>query len=272
MGDTTNVAVATSRPGGVGVLFRGKRGAPKPASAFAALDMTKYWDQGFVGDTGIVISRARDVQKKKALGGNTVKTMQTDFTCTYKIVLLEDRNANVLRTIAGDDNVIVDNDGFPIRVIHRKDPLPVCAWVIDTIDDQGALSRDFIELGQITTIGDVTRVHTDTVQYEITIEVFESSTGVYVDEMRDPGAGGSGVPIISGLDPASVPLGGGLVAVEGSGFGTATGVTIDGAAAQFKILSSGWIVVTAPADTAGDVPLIVTNAAGPSAPTTLTYA
>lgn len=271
MGDTTNVAVATSRPGGVGVLFRAQRGAPKPANAFATPD-PKFKDLGFVGDSGIVIARARDVQKKKALGGNTVKTMQTDFTCTYKIMLLEDRNAEVLRTIAGDDNVIVDNDGFPIRVIHRKDPLPISSWIVDTIDDLGALGRDFIELGQITTIGDVTRVHTDTVQYEITIEVFENSDGIYVDEMRDPGAGGSGVPIISKLDPATVPLGGGLVAVEGTGFGNATGVTIDGAAAQFKILASSWIVVTAPADTAGDVNLIVTNAAGPSAPATLTYA
>ncbi|MBM4525181.1 hypothetical protein GS462_11240 [Rhodococcus hoagii] len=271
MGQQENVAVATSRPGGVGVLFRGRRGAPKPANAFANLDMTKYWDQGFVGETGIVISRSRDVQKKKSLGGAVVKTMQTDFTCTYKIVLLEDRNANVLRTIAGDDNVIVDQEGFPIRVKHRKDPLPVCTWVVDTIDDQGALGRDFIELGQITTIGDVTRVHTDTVQYEITIEVFENSEGLYVDEMRDPGAISSGVPIIRTLDPASVPLGGGLIAVEGSGFGGATGVTIDGAAAVFKILSSGWIVVTAPADTAGDVELIVTNTSGPSAPATLTY-
>lgn len=271
MGDTTNVAVASSRPGGVGVLFRAQRGAPKPPNAFATPD-PKFKDLGFVGDSGIVIARARDVQKKKALGGATVKTMQTDFTCTYKIVLLEDRNAEVLRTIAGDDNVEVDNDGFPIRVKHRKDPLPVSGWIVDTIDDQGALERDYIELGQITTVGDVTKVHTDTVQYEITIEVFENSEGIYVDEMRDKGTAGSGVPIISKLDPDTVPLGGGLIAVEGSGFGGASGVTIDGAAATFKVLSSSWIVVTAPSETAGDVPLIVTNATGPSAPATLTYA
>lgn len=272
MGQQENVAVATGRPGGIGVVFRGHRGAPKPANAFADLDMTKYWDQGFVGETGISISRTRDTNKVKALGGSVVKNLQTEFGIQYKLTLIEDRNANVLRTIAGDENVIVDGDGFPIRVKHRKDPLPVSTWVVDTIDDQGALGRDFIELGQIITIGDITKVHTDIIKYEVTIEVFENADGLYVDEMRDSGVGGSGVPIISKLDPTTVPLGGGLIAVEGSGFSGATGVTIDGAAAAFKILASSWIVVTAPSDTAGEVELIVTNASGPSAPATLTYA
>ncbi|EOM77299.1 hypothetical protein DW322_21310 [Rhodococcus rhodnii] len=184
MADQSLIATATQRPGGKGVFYRAPLGTDVPEDSVVALPAACK-DHGYVGDSGIVQSTSRDTQKKKALGGVTVKNLQNDYTQTYQVTLLESKNAETLRTVVGDDNVEVDANGYPIKVTHTKTQLPVSMFVIDTIDDEGLLHRDVIERGQITTVGDVTKVHTDTISYQITIEVFETD-GHFTIELHEP--------------------------------------------------------------------------------------
>lgn len=70
-------------------------------------------------------------------------------------------------------------------------------------------------------------------------------------------------PAITTVLPAGQSVGE-QVTISGSGLVGATGVTIDGLAAQYTVVGSSTIVATIPATAAGASPVIVTTAAGPS--------
>ncbi|MBJ8342777.1 IPT/TIG domain-containing protein [Antrihabitans sp. YC3-6] len=275
MADSANVSVATPRPGGVGVFYRAPLGTTAPTDAIASLS-NLFKDHGYVGESGIVNSASRDVQKKKSFGGATVATLQNDYTETYQVTLLEDKNAETLRTVFGDSNVEVDEDGFPIKVRHNKSILPKSFYVVDTIDGEGMLQRDLIEIGQVTTVGDITKVHTDTVEYTLTIECFENADGDTVVELREPPSGSSSaVPTVTGVTPTGNfgTAGGQLRTIRGRGFDGTTGITIGGTAVTaFQVLTDNSISVITPAKTAGPHNVIVTDANGPSAAFAVTYA
>jgi hypothetical protein len=79
-------------------------------------------------------------------------------------------------------------------------------------------------------------------------------------------------PVVTGVAPEGEGTGE-LVTITGSGFVGATAVTFDTiAASDFTVVSSSTIVAVLPADTAGDVPVVVTTVDGTSAPYTYTRA
>ncbi|BDB58988.1 MULTISPECIES: IPT/TIG domain-containing protein [Rhodococcus] len=265
--------ISVAAPRSTGTLFRAPIGTSLPTDAVTDLASVSplYEDLGDLGESGIARSISRDTQKKKAFGGHTVAILQNDYTETLQTTLLDDYNGSVLKSIFGDDNVIFDLDGFPTVVDSTKQVLPRCVWIADTLDNENRLKRLVVAEGQITTVGDHSLVHTDTVEYPITIEVFEKNAR-FVREYRSPALGSAAaVPVIDWFDPATVDSTGGLVAVRGFGFAGVTGVTVDGDAVEYTVLSANWIVLDVPAGS-GTVPVIVSNAAGPSAAATLTYA
>lgn len=274
MADSALVSVATPRPGGVGVFYRAPLGSAIPTTVSSVLG-PEYKDHGYIGDAGITNAASRDVQKKKAFGGATVATLQNDYTETYQVVLLEDKNAATLRTVFGDANVETDVDGYPVKVRHNKAILPKSVYIVDTIDGAGRLQRDVIEVGQVTTVGDIKKVHTDTVEYTITIECFENADGDNVVELREPAEAAAGaVPSIGGFTPSTVATAGGdIVLATGSGFLGTTAVTVGGTSVEFNVLSDSRIVFSTPAHASGAVAVVITNAEGPSTGThNLTYA
>jgi hypothetical protein len=84
------------------------------------------------------------------------------------------------------------------------------------------------------------------------------------------------LPVIYSLSPSSTGVaGGGQIQVKGAYFTGATALKVNGtavAAANWSVISDGLIVFTAPAQTAGAYPVVVTTAAGTSAGVNLTYA
>ncbi|MGN0126076.1 MAG: IPT/TIG domain-containing protein [Rhodococcus sp. (in: high G+C Gram-positive bacteria)] len=266
--------VSVSNPRATGTFFVALPGAVEPTDAVSPLG-NLFADHGNVGESGIVRSVARDVQKKKNFGGKTVATMQNDYTETYQLTLLDDYNGTVLKSVFGEENVVINVDGFPEVVDSSAAVLPRGMYVIDTLDGERRLKRKVLFDAQVTTVGDITEVHTDTVEYQITIEVFEvirGGKGVFTREFRSPALGGSGVPVIQSIVPATVPLSGALIQVNGTRFNGVTEVTIDGADVDFNFITANKIVVDAPSDTAGTVDLVVTNATGASDAFDITYA
>jgi len=268
--------VSVSNPRATGTFFVALPGAVEPTDAVSPLG-NLFGDHGNVGESGIVRSVARDVQKKKNFGGKTVATLQNDYTETYQLTLLDDYNGTVLKTVFGADNVVINEDGFPEVVDSSAAVLPRGMYVVDTLDGERRLKRKVLFDAQVTTVGDITEVHTDTVEYQITIEVFEVIRGgkpVFTREFRSPaiGADGVGAPQVTSVTPSPVPLTGGLVQVKGLRFTGTTEVTIDGVEVDFNVISSTTLVVDAPSDTAGTVELVVTNATGASDAFDITYA
>lgn len=179
MADVKNVFAA--EPTAAGSIFVGSLDTPRPTSATSELDLD-FIDLGDVGEDGFTEIPERAIEKKRAFGGKVVKVLQTEFSQTYELVFLESLNAEVLRAIYGTANVTVtpadSGNGEQIEVRKNSRRLPHLSWVIDTIDSQlGARHRTYIPDGQIIDTGQVRIVHTDTIEYSVTIEAFEDTDG-----------------------------------------------------------------------------------------------
>ncbi len=165
--------VFAAQPKVTGALRNAPLGSAAPTNATTAL--TSAWiDLGYIGEDGFTESISRDTDKKKAFGGATVKVLQTDFANTFQFAFMESINADVLKRVFGAGNVTVS--GANITVAKNKLTLPHESWVIDTQDGDNLL-RTYIPDGQISEVDDITRVHTDTIMYTVTIEAFEDAAG-----------------------------------------------------------------------------------------------
>lgn len=186
-----NKHVYAAEPLATGSCLVAPLGTPLPTSATEELNEA-FVDLGHVGEDGFTETTERSVEKKKNFGGKTVKILQTDYTHTFTFVLLESLNADVLKAIYGEDNVTVtpanNEHGKQITVKKNAKKLPHMTWVIDTTDSElGALYRNAIPDGQIISVGDVVIVHTDTIMYEVELEVFEDASGNHVYTYTDDG-------------------------------------------------------------------------------------
>lgn len=267
---STVANVYAAQPKATGTVLRAPVGTALPTSATATPNIA-FTDLGYIGEDGITESHARSSDKKKAFGGTVVKVLQTDYSATIKVVFLESVNAEVLKAVWGDANVTTS--GSDITVKKNKDLLPHSSWIFDTLDGDGSI-RTVVPDGQVTEVGDIQKVNTEVIMYEVTIECFEDSAGTPVYEYINKPAS-VGAPTVVSLSPSSVGVAGGaLVIVNGSKFTGATGVTVGGTAATaFIVESPSRLIFTAPAKSAGSYPVVVTNATGPSNNTvSLTYA
>ena len=160
--------VFASMPSATGALLRAPLGTAVPTTA-AGAPAAAFIDLGYIGEDGFTQSESRDTDKKKAFGGDTVKVLQTDYTVTVQFAFLESTNANVLKAVYGEDNVSVV--GGEIVVKKNKKQSPHATWLIDVVDGD-SLIRTVIPDGQITEVDDITKVHTDTIMYTVTMECF----------------------------------------------------------------------------------------------------
>ena len=98
--------------------------------------------------------------------------------------LIESRRAETLRTVFGDDNVVVA--GGVITVKRNEKVLPHRQWVIDMKDGENARRLD-IGYGQITEVGDVSYVDGEAISYEVTISCDPDDNGdSLIEYLTDP--------------------------------------------------------------------------------------
>lgn len=189
MADNLNVYAA--EPLATGTCFVAPLGSAAPTDVDTALDAA-FVDLGHIGEDGYTETKDVSLEDKRNFGGKVVKVLQTEVTWTYTFVFLESLNANVLRAVYGDDNVTVTpattTDGTRVAIEKTSRKLPHQMWVIDTTDSElNARYRSFLPDGQIVEIGDVTIVHSDTIQYEVTLRAFEDASGVSIYTWTDDG-------------------------------------------------------------------------------------
>lgn len=163
-----------------GVRFIDPVAAAFPDDADTALDQS-WVKGGFIGEDGVTRTTDASDDKIKAWGGDTVKVVRTEHSITYTFQFLESANAEVLKLIHGEDNVIVtpptaDARG-KIEIRQTSKMPPRKAFCLDMKDDEITL-RELIKDGQLTTSGDAQFVHSDVIRYEVTIEAFPDEQGV----------------------------------------------------------------------------------------------
>lgn len=174
--DVLNVYAA--EPMVTGGLYVAPLGTPKPTTVLTSL-ASPWIGLGHVGEDGVTETQDRSIDKKKNWGGATVKILQTDYVHTFKFVLLESLNAEVLKVVYGTNNVTVT--GTKIEVNKNKAKLPKATWCVHSVDSElNAHFLNYIPIGQVMTVGDVKLVHTDTIEYSLELEAFPDSTGQHV--------------------------------------------------------------------------------------------
>jgi hypothetical protein len=175
----------------LGSLRVGPTTTTAPTDASTALDVG-FVDLGYISDTGFVKKLDRQTTQKRAFGGKIVKTLQSSFTTTVTVTMLESLNATALKAVYGTNNVTTTSatseHGTQIKVNVNSIKLPHQSWVIDTTDEElGGFYRVYLPDGQITTVGDIKIVHTDTIEYNVTITCYDDATGNQAYTFTDNG-------------------------------------------------------------------------------------
>jgi hypothetical protein len=173
--------IYTGQPLASGVVFVAPLGTTAPTSATSTLGVA-WVDLGYAGRDGFVEKNDRKIDYKRSFGGKVVKVLQTEYNSMIEFTLLESVNANVLKAVFGAGNVTVTpattQHGTQIQVNKNAIKLPHQSWVIDSYDSEsGAKYRNYIADGKIITVADIKLASTDTIEYKIMVEAFETVRG-----------------------------------------------------------------------------------------------
>ena len=187
----SNLIWAPTRNDAGGVFFRAPLLPPSllPTNATAPLN-SLFVDHGWIGEEGITLSTARDIQKHYAFGSDLVKTTQGSYAESLRLSLLE-CDPDVLETVFGAGITLgVDGAGNrTVRIDHRSKQLPRSSFVVQTVDGEKT-RRLVIQEGAVVEVDDIVYVHNDILKYTITIDCYKPSTGLpeaVVEYIHDAG-------------------------------------------------------------------------------------
>lgn len=168
--------VTAGKPKVGGAIFRAPIGTPLPTSATEELNAA-FKNLGYISDAGLINSNSPTSENVKAWGGDIVLSTLTEKPDTFKFVLLEAMNAEVLKTVYGDANVIGDDINTGIELHANSTQQPNCAFVFDMIMKDGALHRVIVPDAGVSAVGDVTYADGSAVGYETTISAMPDENG-----------------------------------------------------------------------------------------------
>ena len=172
LNNSSNVSAA--KPNITGAIYRAPLTAALPTTADGAL--TGFTCLGYISEDGVTNSNARESDEFKAWGGDTVLTSQTSYTDTFQFKLLEYLNADVKKTVYGEDNVTgALATGMTVQANSKE--LVSYAWVIDMIMRDNTMNRIVIPSGKISEVGDVVYSDSELTAYEVTVTAFPDTNG-----------------------------------------------------------------------------------------------
>ena len=180
MANNDSSLASVAKPVAAGAISSGttKTTLPTDATTNLAAGFVKL---GYVSEDGLTNGIDTDVEKVKAWGGDTILTVHTSRTETFKFTLVQALDVDVLKEVYGQDNVSGDL-ATGITVKHNNTELPRRAFVIDMLMTGNAVKRIVVPAGQVTEVGDITYVDGTAVGYETTVTCFPDSQGNTVYE------------------------------------------------------------------------------------------
>lgn len=168
---------SAAKPRATGSIYRAPITATAPTSADSTLDPSVFTCLGYVSEDGVTNSNSRESEALKAWGGDTVLTIQTDYTDTFNFSLIEVLNKDVLGTIYGENKVSGSDLATGISVAASSQEPTQYMWVIDMIMNNDVLNRIVIPLGKISEVGDTTYSSEELVAYDVTVTAVPDSNG-----------------------------------------------------------------------------------------------
>lgn len=186
--DSKNVTAAKPKKGGA--VYRAQIGTALPIDAKTDLN-EKFKSLGYCSEDGLTNSNTAENSTVKAWGGDPVLDSQTDKPDTFKFVLIEAMNPEVLKAVYGDKNVTGTLDtGITIKA--NSEEQEYCAWVVDMILKGGILKRICIPNAKVTEVGDIVYKDGEAVGYDTTISALPDADGqTHYEYMVKPAVAGS---------------------------------------------------------------------------------
>ena len=159
--------VTAAKPKVTGAISVAPLGTTLPTDAVADLDPA-FKSLGYIGEDGLSNANSPSIETKKAWGGDTILTSQSERPDTFTCKLVEALNPEVLKVVYGSDNV-KDSAGKIEVSATSTEPEPN-VFVIDTILSDNHLKRIVIPHGQLTEIGELVYSDSEALAYEPTIQ------------------------------------------------------------------------------------------------------
>jgi hypothetical protein len=161
---------ANVRVGITGIISKGPTSATLPTTTSAAL--TGFTDLGFIGEDGVTEARDQSSENIKAWQkGETVRTVITEGSLTYKFVMLETSKAT-LETYYQSTATSAATEGsitiYPTAQAGRF------AWIFDVVDISESM-RVVIPEGEVTEVGEVKYANGEPIGREITVTAYPST-------------------------------------------------------------------------------------------------
>ena len=192
MTNSRNVAVGKPKVGGA--IFRAPLAVALPTDEKTVLD-AGFKEQGYAASEGLNRSIAKAYELFRAWGGDEVKRSRTEHSVTLTFTLIESANAEVAKTIWGEDSITVTpataSDGTKIALAYKGTELPKSEWVFD-MKDGDHVRRIVLPEAQIVTesfeqsFGD-----TELISYPVELTLTADADGVFFYEYTDNGIKGA---------------------------------------------------------------------------------
>ena len=168
--------VTPGKPRVNGGIYRAPAGTPVPTDATTQLD-TEFVELGYVNDQGVKNANTAEKTKVYAWGGSTVMNSTTQKPDDWIFTLIESLNPNVLKTVYGDNNVIVSDDGKKIEVKATATDPGECIYVIDMALTNDTLKRIVIPKGELSNVAEIAYVDNQPIGYNITVSAYYDAAG-----------------------------------------------------------------------------------------------
>ena len=172
MSTAANVTAAKPKVGGG--VYVGPVGSTAPSDATSALDAA-FKSLGYCSEDGLTNSNSIEVTDVKAWGGDIVNSLLSQKTDTFQFKLIENLNADVLKTVYGSKNVIVGSSG-EIEIVSKAEDTERFAWVFEIVLNKDTVKRIYVPEAKITEIGDIVYKDDEPIGYEITISAYPDAS------------------------------------------------------------------------------------------------
>lgn len=174
-GDTANPRLFTNADVYVGAI-----GSTAPTDLTAAWAAT-WKPLGLLSEDGMTESRDQDETDHYSWGGILVRTTRSKHKRTLKVAALEN-NLNVFGLV-NPGSTAVTATGVTTRTIKVPTPDPR-AFGFEMLDGLVKYRR-VVPRGEVVAVGDVVYCDGEMTAYELTINIYPSSTGVLYVELTD---------------------------------------------------------------------------------------